>query len=686
MSIILFEHNRITYENILKMFDTGLRVGVVQPTGTGKSFLFLKWIEDNPQDKFIILSPSTEIFSQLKDYVMEAGNNQLLINCQMITYQTLLRKSEGELADIKADKIIIDEFHRVGADLWGTAVNKILKANPLSQVLGATATPVRYLDSGKDMAEELFENNLACYMTLGEAVARNILPKPVYVPVWYDMSGKLDKYKADINKITDHFRREILEEKLKDLRARLINSYGASEIFEKYISPQGKYIVFCSDYEHLLEMQDKMEIWLNGVNANIKNYVSISRDYLRDRQLEAFRQDNDESAIKLLFTIDRLNEGVHVKGIDGVVMLRPTISPIIYLQQMGRALASGSKAPVIFDMVNNYQNVQVYSPQSEYINIFVNEYNRELYRNSIEETDDRAYRLFEQVTEFNSLFAQLESTLYISNESRWRHTFETVKEYIEISGKSPVPGTIYNNINIGEWVAEQNRNYRNGTLLQEREDKLRAIGVVLGDKAEIRWQQYFDLLKEYIDETGTVPGDRLEYKGANLGKWLVNQKNTFNKGRMSEKRIKMFETIGVQFTDTRQEKWLATYQLVCDYVAEFNYLPEKSTVYQNANIGSWLNSQITKAKNGKLAEDRKDKLLQIGVAFETAYDRQWMHNYNTVKECITEFGGLPRSLQEYNGVNIARWLKYQKQLKNAGKMSEERIDLLKNIGIVFDIH
>ena len=61
--------------------------------------------------------------------------------------------------------------------------------------------------------------------------------------------------------------------------------------------------------------------------------------------------------LKLLFCIDMLNEGVHVEGIDGVILLRPTISPILYLQQIGRALSTGkgkNVRPVIFDVVNNF--------------------------------------------------------------------------------------------------------------------------------------------------------------------------------------------------------------------------------------------------------------------------------------------------------------------------------------------
>ena len=66
--MLLFKHNAETYENIVRMFKDHNRVGVVQPTGTGKSFLFLKWIEDNQDSNILVLSPSAEIINQLYRY------------------------------------------------------------------------------------------------------------------------------------------------------------------------------------------------------------------------------------------------------------------------------------------------------------------------------------------------------------------------------------------------------------------------------------------------------------------------------------------------------------------------------------------------------------------------------------------------------------------------------------------
>ena len=78
MAVLLFEHNVETYEKMEKMFESTDRVGVVQPTGTGKSFLILKWIEDYAGDSIIILGPSNEIFSQLKDYASLTDEEDIL--------------------------------------------------------------------------------------------------------------------------------------------------------------------------------------------------------------------------------------------------------------------------------------------------------------------------------------------------------------------------------------------------------------------------------------------------------------------------------------------------------------------------------------------------------------------------------------------------------------------------------
>ena len=79
------------------------------------------------------------------------------------------------------------------------------------------------------------------------------------------------------------------------------------------------------------------------------------------RVFEEFYHSNNDH-LKLLFSIDMLNEGIHVPNIDGVIMLRPTESPIIFKQQLGRALSVGHNSnPIVFDIVNNVQSCEMIS-------------------------------------------------------------------------------------------------------------------------------------------------------------------------------------------------------------------------------------------------------------------------------------------------------------------------------------
>lgn len=102
-------------------------------------------------------------------------------------------------------------------------------------------------------------------------------------------------------------------------------------------------------------MIEESKNWFESVNDNIDIYsvISTNKDFDNRNSIESFETSNNDH-LKLLFCVNMLNEGLHVNNIDGVIMLRPTISPIIYLQQLGRALSVGhNEHPLIFDIVNN---------------------------------------------------------------------------------------------------------------------------------------------------------------------------------------------------------------------------------------------------------------------------------------------------------------------------------------------
>ena len=702
MSVQLYPHNQETYERMTEMFKTENRVGIVQPTGTGKSFLFLKWLEDHKEGRSIVLAPEMAIFDQLTGYARETNDESILEKAQLITYQTLIRMTPEEIDMTHAERIIIDEFHRTGARMWGPALQRLLAANDGAKVLGATATPIRYLDGHKNMADELFENKLARYMTLGEAVAKGILPEPIYIPVWYDYDEKLKQYQEDIAVIRDPKERAKLEEKLHELKNNLQNSYGAADVFKNHMpNDHGKYIVFCRDFEHLQEMQKTMKVWLSDINPNIRPYVSISREKDKDVQLDMFRADDGEDAIRLLFTIDRLNEGVHVKDIDGVIMLRPTVSPGIYLQQMGRALAAGSKSPIIFDMVNNYKNVEIIDEDGRLVNVFERDVRRGRGGASGEqEASTEQFQIFAQMAEFSKLFDHLENSLYLDREELWQKNYELFKEYIRINSGLPATTrtTIYKGLNLGGWLTHQKQLFKTGKLFPDREALLRSAGVDFEtsrlDKEEAQWQQKYELFKEYITNQGYVPSQSpdIVHKGVKIGRWLFTQKTRHKAGKLSPEREALLRSVGVDFETSRLDKeeaqWVQAYELFKEYISFIGRLPTQRTVYKNTNIGHWLDRQKQVFKSGKLSPDREALLRSVGVDFEAAqgdkFEAQWQKNFALFKEYIASTGRFPGFKTVYKGARIRDWLNAQKAAYNEGKLLPARESLLRSVGVDFE--
>lgn len=284
VALRLFEHNEKAYRAAVRMMEQYGKAAIVHPTGTGKSYIAFKLIEDNPEKVVIWLSPSKYIFKTQLESLKRNDPDFPLANIHFYTYAKLMCCTQAQLDEIAAQKpayIIFDEFHRVGAGCWGESTVALLKLCPDAKFLGLTATNIRYLDNNRDIAEELFDSRVASNMTLGEAVVMGILPAPKYVTTVYQYQKALAKYQARVDNL---------------------RTPGIQDVNQKYLDA----------LRRALEQADGL-----------------------DKVFADFKTDTGDR-LKLLFCIDMLNEGVHVEGISGVILFRPTISPIIYKQQIAR--------------------------------------------------------------------------------------------------------------------------------------------------------------------------------------------------------------------------------------------------------------------------------------------------------------------------------------------------------------
>ena len=553
VALRLFEHNEKAYHAAVWMMEQYGKAAIVHPTGTGKSYIAFKLIEDNPEKVVIWLSPSEYIFKTQLESLKRNDSDFPLANVHFYTYAKLMCCTEGQLAEIaglQPSYIILDEFHRAGAECWGESTVALLKLCPDAKLLGLTATNVRYLDNNRDMAEELFDGRVASDMTLGEAIVRGILPAPNYVTTVYQYQKTLAKYQARVDNLRTPGIQDANQKYLDALRWALEQADGLDRVFAHHITNKcGKYIVFCASKEHMDEMVPHVPEWFAGVNPDVVVYQAYSDDPNTDKAFSDFKTDTS-NRLKLLFCIDMLNEGVHVEGISGVILFRPTISPIIYKQQIGRALTAGDNTtPIILDVVNNFEGLASISGlQSE-----MQEAVHRLYANGEgDKIVTEWFEVVEQVHDCRVLFEQLQASL----SSSWEHYFSEASIYYAEHGNLNVPKlyTTPSGLSLGVWLVTQRRvreGQTQGNLTEQQIARLDSIGMVWGNRDDRQWNEGYQKARRYFDAHGdlNVPVGYVSPDGYNLGNWVKRQRYTRHNPEKScavltEERIARLDTIG----------------------------------------------------------------------------------------------------------------------------------------------
>lgn len=288
----LFEHNEKAYRAAVQMMEECGKAAIVHPTGTGKSYIAFKLIEEHPDDTIFWLSPSEYIFKTQIENLKRQAPDISLANVHFYTYAKLMCCATEELeaiAGLNPAYIILDEFHRVGAECWGASTLELLKLCPDAKILGLSATNIRYLDNNRDMAEELFDGHIASEMTLGEAIVRGILPAPKYVTTVYQYQKELTRYQNRIDNLRSAGIQDVNQKYLDALRRTLEKADGLDKVFAHHITNKsGKYIVFCANKEHMDEMVSHVPEWFAGVNPDVAVYEAYSDDPGTDRASETY--------------------------------------------------------------------------------------------------------------------------------------------------------------------------------------------------------------------------------------------------------------------------------------------------------------------------------------------------------------------------------------------------------------
>ena len=724
MALPLYRHKQKAYEAALAMLEASGKAAVIHPTGTGKSLLAFKLAEDHPEASICWLSPSRYIYDRQRKNLKKESPAGCLDHIVFMTYAKLAANRD-RVEHLHPDYIILDEFHRCGAAQWSQGVKELLARWPQAKVLGLSATPIRYLDEQRNMADELFGGHIASSLTLGEAIGTGILPSPRYVISVYRYEKEIEAYAGRICLMRDQKRREEAGRQWEKLRRALEQADGLDTIFKRYLKKDGKYLVFCSSREHLKEMEAQAEGWFRLVDPEYHRYSVYAKKQERGEELRRFEEDQGEH-LKLLFCINMLNEGIHIPDIDGVILMRPTVSPVIYQQQIGRALTAGRQKawngqeaqegenrrqdgesrPLILDIVNNFQNLHSFHAIEEE---WERAYMRADFLDSAEEETrskglEKAAGHFQIVDETHQavqIFQELQKQL----ETGWETYYEAAVQYREEYGDLEVPARYVtpSGLSLGSWLVTQRRIYAGkipGHLKEEQIEKLRKLEIRWESYSDTQWEQYFSQAADYYARNGNldVKTDYVTEKGFRLGMWLnhIRQYRVNGSRVLSGQRQRQLEQIGMIW-DRFVYRWERGYAAAKAYYEEHGDLevPADFVTESGLALGNWLAAQRRNQKGANpgalpLTEDQVSQLNAIGMNWTGRRVEQWEQCYNAAVCCWQEHGTLeiPADFKTREGVRLSAWIRRQraflKRKKEACNLTEEersRIRKLIEIGL-----
>lgn len=349
-NLALFEPRGAQIEALCALENTraeGAGRALVQAaTGVGKTYLAAFDSKDYERVLFVahreeILKQAAQSFKNVRnsdDYGFFDGESKCTDKSMIFASVATLGRSEylnnKYFASDYFNYIVIDEFHHAVNDQYQRIVNYFKP----QFLLGLTATPERM--DGRNIYE-ICDYNVPYEISLKEAINKGMLVPFHYYGIFDD---------TDYSKL--HIVRGRYDE--KELNETYIGNVHRYELIYKYYCKYGsrQALGFCCSKEHAREMA--REFSSRGI-PSVAVFSDASGEYTEKRNVAIQKLKKGE--IRAIFSVDMFNEGVDITSVDMVMFLRPTESPIVFLQQLGRGLRKcrGKEFLTVLDFIGNYE-------------------------------------------------------------------------------------------------------------------------------------------------------------------------------------------------------------------------------------------------------------------------------------------------------------------------------------------
>ena len=332
-------------DSLCEMKNKGYKKALlISATGTGKTYISAFFTREmNPKTMLFLIHREKILDDAMSSYKNVLGNRNLAKymgstkqkgDYVFASIQTM-RNHFSEFDPYQFELIVCDEAHHITSKEYSSIINYFKP----KFIMGMTATPDR-MDRGDVYAA--FDNNIAYEVRLHRALEEELV-----CPFHYFGISELNVNGAVIDDKTD-FRYLVCDERVKHL-LNAINEYP-------YSGNRIKGLIFCSRVEEGQELSRKLNE--KGLRTVFLKGGDDCPEYYRQECIDLLESDDDQNFLDFILTRDIFNEGVDIPSVNMVIMMRPTQSSVVFIQQLGRGLRKKKHKAflTVLDFIGNYTN------------------------------------------------------------------------------------------------------------------------------------------------------------------------------------------------------------------------------------------------------------------------------------------------------------------------------------------
>lgn len=347
--------------NLRRIVDAGEnRALLISATGTGKTYASAFAMRELGFKRVLFLvhrstlakqalTSFRKVFEDKKSMgIVGAGYSDYDADYIFAMVETLHKEDNlRKFAPEEFDCIVLDEAHHSPANTY----QKVMEYFKPKLFLGMTATPDKRDDGeASKNVYELFHYQIAYEIRLQQAMEEDLLCPFHYFGI-SDISVVTDEQMKTRNISEENFGKLTSDERVRHVIEQA-KYYG-------YSGDRVKGLVFCSRNRECEELSAKF----NALGYRTIALSGDNKDKEREKAFERLAMNEEDATDEMqpldyIFSVDILNEGVDIVEVNQVIMLRPTQSPIVFIQQLGRGLrkAENKEYVVILDFIGNYNN------------------------------------------------------------------------------------------------------------------------------------------------------------------------------------------------------------------------------------------------------------------------------------------------------------------------------------------